>query len=133
MRQAELATLRANRREEEAAYYREQEKQRKKREMEENTAKLVAAAFDCGRADVEKILATGVPVDARNRRGVTALSEASCGGDTEVVSMLLKRRSDPNLLCEFGRSCLWRASYQGHEETVSLLLRGGADPRLGSC
>eukprot|EP00929_Paragymnodinium_shiwhaense_P045496 TRINITY_DN23245_c0_g1_i1.p1 TRINITY_DN23245_c0_g1~~TRINITY_DN23245_c0_g1_i1.p1 ORF type:complete len:459 (-),score=132.38 TRINITY_DN23245_c0_g1_i1:559-1935(-) len=124
--------LREERRKEELRIEAEQERQRKKRELEENIAAMVVAAFDNEIDEVMGYLKKGVPVDALNRRGVSALSEAACGGAVDVVSLLVGKRGDPNMRCEFGRSPLWRASYQGHASCVQALLEAGGDPRMGS-
>eukprot|EP00928_Gymnodinium_smaydae_P023272 TRINITY_DN19270_c0_g1_i1.p1 TRINITY_DN19270_c0_g1~~TRINITY_DN19270_c0_g1_i1.p1 ORF type:complete len:580 (-),score=184.07 TRINITY_DN19270_c0_g1_i1:255-1994(-) len=131
-RRAELEALRLEREREEAVRELELEKERKRRELEQNVAKLGEYAFDDDLGKVEALLATGLPVDAKNRRGVTALSEAACGGAETVVRLLLQQRWNPNCAGEFGRTPLWRASYHGHTEVLNILLSHGGDPRVAN-
>eukprot|EP00927_Polykrikos_kofoidii_P020792 TRINITY_DN19915_c0_g1_i1.p1 TRINITY_DN19915_c0_g1~~TRINITY_DN19915_c0_g1_i1.p1 ORF type:complete len:577 (-),score=124.90 TRINITY_DN19915_c0_g1_i1:173-1903(-) len=131
-RRAELAVLQAARLEEAAALERRVERERARRELEENTAKMVSAAFDDEIEEVETLLGLGVPADALNRRGISALSEAACGGAAKTVDMLLRRKANPNHRGEFGRTPIWRASHQGHVEVVTLLLEFGGDPRINN-
>lgn len=131
-RALERQAMEADRRREEAEQQRIDEKKRKARERDMDIEQLVAAAFDDELDVVKALLAKGLPVDVTSRRGVTAVSEAACGGATAVVRVLLQQRANPNIRGEFGRTPLWRASYRGHEQVVPMLLDAGGDPRLAN-
>ena len=75
------------------------------------------------------LVAGGVDVDTKARKGVTPLYAASCKGYIEVVKMLvMEGRANPNKSCRGGESPLWIASGEGHLAVVRFLIEeGGAD------
>ena len=68
----------------------------------------------------------GADVNAKDLVGNTALSEASYGGHTEIVAMLLEKGADVNAKNNDGDTALILASEEGHTEIVKLLIRKGA-------
>ncbi|CAE8632166.1 unnamed protein product [Polarella glacialis] len=132
MHAAEKHGLRVERQAEELALQREADRKRQKEELEKNIEAFVLTAFDGDVQEVLPLLEAGVPIDSRSRRDNTALSEAACGGNSEMVRMLLQRRGNPNSRCEFLRTPIWRAAYRGHTAVVQMLLESGGDPRISS-
>eukprot|EP00931_Biecheleriopsis_adriatica_P008464 TRINITY_DN109649_c0_g1_i1.p1 TRINITY_DN109649_c0_g1~~TRINITY_DN109649_c0_g1_i1.p1 ORF type:complete len:585 (-),score=121.44 TRINITY_DN109649_c0_g1_i1:24-1778(-) len=131
LRDTHLRAMKAAMRKDEQDRERELEKWRKKKKLAQQAAKLMTAALDGEQDEVVAILGEGMNLDVRHHQ-TTALSEAACGGAAEVVRLLLRRRANPNVQGELGRSPLWRACYQGHAKVVSILLESGADPRIGN-
>ncbi|HEX4955537.1 MAG TPA: ankyrin repeat domain-containing protein [Thermoanaerobaculia bacterium] len=80
-------------------------------------------------AQVRALLDQGVPVDAADEYGATALSRAADKGHAEIVKLLLERGAKPDVADTFYESTpiTW-AAYNGHAEVVKLLIAAGADP-----
>lgn len=67
-----------------------------------------------------------------NHAGDTLLMLAAYHNHPSLVSALLQRGSDPNILNEKGQSPLAGAVFKGHEEVVRVLVEEGkADVRNG--
>lgn len=67
-------------------------------------------------------------IEARDRQyGKTPLHEAAFSGNTEVVSLLLAYKADPNARDNQGETPLHCAARYGYMEVVKLLLAHGAD------
>lgn len=100
----------------------------------ENTRQLneefIERAFDGRYRDVERLLGARVDLEAKERNGYTALSEASIAGHTVVVGQLLRALADPNTRAQDGRTPLHRAALHSWQPVVRLLLDGGADPSI---
>lgn len=79
---------------------------------------------------VEKLLARGADVKARDGDGDTALHGAAQTGNVEVVRMLLDKGADPNAKNQHGGTPLMWAAVFGHDAAAQLLLTRGADPTL---
>ena len=80
---------------------------------------------------VRRLLDTGVPVDARDADGDTALKGAAVAGELEVVRFLIERGADPNNRAGILDSTpLICAAEMGHAGIVEFLLTQGADPTL---
>lgn len=83
-------------------------------------------------ATLEYIIGLGVPVDALDKNGNTALHEA-VGGDWPspiATEVLLRHGANPNLVNRNGYTCLMLAAEHGSAGCVRLLLGAGADPKV---
>eukprot|EP00961_Rhodomonas_salina_P275416 3721013-Rhodomonas_salina.2 len=85
-----------------------------------------AALIDAAaRDDIETVahkLDTGVPIDAQDAGGHTALFSASAAGHAASVKMLLARGANPNLGHKYGWTPLLIASINTRLEVLALLL-----------
>lgn len=80
---------------------------------------------------LQALLAAGVDVNAKNRRGSTALLWAI--GDLAKVRLLAEHGANVNVRQADGRSPLLQAASTGDgQETVRYLLEQGADPNIAS-
>lgn len=80
-----------------------------------------------GSADGVRLFATaGVPIDAVNRLGDTALVEAAALGRVEIVKLLLRHGASPNAVSPLRGHVLRVADAHGHAEVVALLRDAGA-------
>lgn len=77
-------------------------------------------------AAVEKLLALGVPLNARDGKGSSALIHACGQGQKALVERLLASGADPAITAASGATALWAAISQSHREIVQLLLQHGA-------
>jgi ankyrin repeat protein len=78
-------------------------------------------------AAVERLLAEGVPVNARGPRDYTALLLASLNGRDETVRLLLARGADANVEDKYRWSPLNWAVFAHHAEAAKMLIKAGAD------
>ncbi|MCL1901932.1 MAG: ankyrin repeat domain-containing protein, partial [Firmicutes bacterium] len=62
----------------------------------------------------------------------TGLIEASQTGHNNIVKILLKSGTDPNIKDSYGNTALILASQYGHKNIVKMLLESGADPNIQS-
>ncbi|MFP7726576.1 ankyrin repeat domain-containing protein [Lysobacter sp. D1-1-M9] len=87
----------------------------------------VPAAAIVGDADaVRRLLDLGLPVDAADGQGCTALLRAAGGGHRAVVDLLLARGADPLLPAHSGATPLSAAVSMRHIEIVDRLIGAGA-------
>ena len=87
----------------------------------------VPAAAIVGDADaVRRLLDLGLPVDAVDHQGCTALLRAAGGGHRAVVDLLLARGADPQLAAHSGATPLSAAVSMHHGDIVDRLLVAGA-------
>jgi ankyrin repeat protein len=77
---------------------------------------------------VRFLAALGADVDARDRSGDTALHSAACGGDLEMLEVLLALGASPNVVSTIHDSALECAVRSGSIPTVERLLDAGASP-----
>ena len=79
---------------------------------------------------IRMLIAAGVPIDARDENGDTALHKAA-GGDWSnptAVRLLLEFGAQPELINDAGDTPLHLAACQGSLSSVTALLAAGADP-----
>jgi ankyrin repeat protein len=86
-------------------------------------ADLPAAAADADA--VARLLELGLPADARDERGATALLRASGAGALQSVQRLLAAHADPKLTVDTGASPLSAAVSARHADIVRALVSAG--------
>lgn len=91
-------------------------------------ADLAAAAQAGDGAAVDRLLALGLPLDARDAQGCTALLRACGGGHLALAADLLDRGADPDLAAHTGATALSAAISARREAVVRMLLERGIDP-----
>ena len=88
----------------------------------------VPAAAQAGDVDaVLKLIELGLPIDARDAQGATALLRAAGGGHEAMVDALLARSADATLCARSGATPLSAAVSSGHERIVARLVAHGVD------
>ncbi|HVU24087.1 MAG TPA: ankyrin repeat domain-containing protein [Opitutus sp.] len=87
---------------------------------------MITAAAEGDVGAVKALLDHGIPADARNREGKTALYCAAVGGSSEIARFLISRGADVNAISLWGDSPLAVAIAEGHEDTAALLRAHGA-------
>lgn len=89
-------------------------------------AQDVPAAAIVGDADaVRRLLDLGLPVDAADSQGCSALLRAAGGGHRAVVDLLLARGADPQLAANSGATPLSASVSMRHAEIVDRLIAAG--------
>lgn len=73
--------------------------------------------------EVERLLAAGAAVDARNAEGETPLYLAVEQGQAAIASALLGKRADVNMTTNNGETVLDLARRRGHNAIAELLRR----------
>lgn len=81
-------------------------------------------------AEIDRLLAEGAEVDARDRYGQTGLLIAARLGYREVVERLIGHGADLNRTAKFRLSPLMLAAMGGHGDIVHILVGAGADVSL---
>jgi ankyrin repeat protein len=91
---------------------------------------LIGAAYLCDSKMAHELLKRGVPVNAADVRGVTALMEAPSQrcADGAMVQLLLDAGADPNAKNKDGFNALLAAAMTGDTAGAEKLLKAGADP-----
>ena len=89
---------------------------------------LPAAAIAGDLEAVQRLLQLGLPVDALDAQGCTALLRASGGGHAEIVRKLLETGADRSLSARTGATPLSAAISMRHASVVEQLLSAGASP-----
>lgn len=74
--------------------------------------------------EVERLIAQGAPVDARDSAGRTALMLAAANGQTTTVHKLLALGANPALLDHEGLNAAQQARRLGHRRTAELIEAG---------
>jgi ankyrin repeat protein len=92
----------------------------------DRTLLIIAAEIGADRW-VNFLLNAGVPLDARDRYGTTALNAALAGEHFRIARHLLEAGADPTLATTDGTTALHRAVAGEDLETIRLLLGAGAD------
>jgi ankyrin repeat protein len=77
---------------------------------------------------VQRLLALGLPVDAVDAQGCSALLRACGSGHLGVAEELLAHGADPSHAAHSGATCLSAALSMRHDAVVQLLLTRGAAP-----
>ncbi len=95
-------------------------------------ADLVAAAALGDRAAVQRLLDLGLPLDARDAQGCTALVRATGGGFADLATLLLTRGANADARAASGITALGAALNAGRIALVDRLLEHGiaVDQRL---
>ncbi len=100
---------------------------------EEQREQLFAAARAGEAETVESLLEAGVPVDASDKYGATALIMAASNGHAAVAELLLQRGADPDHKESFyGADPMGMALFQDHPQVALVLVQNGADNREGA-
>jgi hypothetical protein len=89
---------------------------------------LPAAAMAGDVDAVLRLLELGLPVDAVDAQGCSALLRAAGGGQVELARRLLARGADPSARARTGATPLSAAISMRHTPVVEALLQAGADP-----
>ena len=76
--------------------------------------------------EIERLIALGVCVDAKDRTGNTPLHWASGNGHADVVKLLINAGADINAKNKDGDTALHRARENNHANVVELLIKEGA-------
>ena len=85
-------------------------------------------AARAGDADgLRRMLAAGADVDARDRRGQTALMLAAHGGHEAAVEALIAAGADLDVAAKYGLTALMLAIVAGHAGAALALVRAGAE------
>ncbi len=95
-------------------------------------ADLVAAAAMGDRVAVVRLLDLGLPLDARDAQGCTALIRATGGGHADIAALLIARGADADARSSSGITALGAALTSGRIALVDRLLEHGiaVDQRL---
>lgn len=89
---------------------------------------LPAAAIAGDLEAVQRLLELGLPVDAPDPQGCTALLRAAGGGHADIVRRLLDMGADKEVSARTGATPLSAAVSMRHAAVVEQLLKAGADP-----
>jgi ankyrin repeat protein len=81
-------------------------------------------------AFIEKAIANGADINARDGLGMTALMRATRNGKAGLVDTLLKRGARPDDRGSLGFTALMYAAMFGHGGIVDALLDAGANPLM---
>lgn len=95
-------------------------------------ADLVAAAATGDTSAVDKLLQLGLPKNAIDTQGATALIRAAGNGHAGLVGQLLERGADPGIAASAGATALSAAVSARHAGVIEVLVTHGAavDQRL---
>lgn len=77
-------------------------------------------------AAMERLLAAGSELEARNAHGLTPLLEAARMGSAQGLRILIRHGADSRATTNRGAGALHLAAGWGHREVIALLLDGGA-------
>ncbi len=92
---------------------------------------IVVLAARAGDVDgMQKALAAGADVNARDVKGWTALMRMADQGSMLLVEPLLASGADPNLRLADGATALFIAVVRGHAEITAALAKADADPMI---
>jgi len=80
--------------------------------------------------ELQRLVAGGADVDARDEHGQTALMLAAVEGHGHVVEWLVEHGAALDHAAKYGLSALMLAVVNGHVDVVRILVRRGADLAL---
>lgn len=89
---------------------------------------LPSAAISGDREAIERLLDLGLPINAHDNQGCTALLRAAGGGHLEAVNLLLARGADTGIAARTGATALSAAISMRQVAVVDALLQAGATP-----
>jgi ankyrin repeat protein len=89
-------------------------------------SELIAAAVKGDNAQIARLLADGVNVNARDNEGGTALAHAAWFGHLETVRLLLEKGADVNAKKKDGSTPVLLATWNKHPDVVEVLAKAGA-------
>jgi ankyrin repeat protein len=99
--------------------------------LDAETIAFAGRCFDLARrgyaAELEELIAQGLPANLTNDKGDTLLILASYHGHRDAAAMLLRRGADPDRHNDRGQTALAAAAFKGDERVVAALLDGGAE------
>ena len=87
---------------------------------------LEMAAFNGAADELERIIADGADIDARNKYGMTPLMIAVTRGHGPLVAWLIEHGADLDHTAKYGMSALMLAVVYGHLDMVEALARADA-------
>lgn len=93
----------------------------------ERPSDLWSAARADDVAEIERLLAAGAELEARDARGYSPLMLAAYLGQTAAVDRLLAAGADPNSRDGAGNTVLMGAAFKGYGQLVRKLVAAGAD------
>lgn len=103
---------------------------------DDQTARIIALAMDLARqgktADLLEFLDHGLPVDAQDAEGNTALMLAAYHGHAATVQALVERGADVDLRNNRDQTPIAGALFKGEPEVVGVLRTAGADLDAGT-
>jgi ankyrin repeat protein len=80
---------------------------------------------------LQMLLDAGGDVNSVDHKGRTPLVMAAGANNAEIVELLLKNKSDPDIKDQVGNTALHVAAHKGHHSVIRiLLLQGKADPHI---
>lgn len=91
--------------------------------MKNKNKELKKAVFEDNLQKVKEMLNKGIDINI-------ALYWAACGGDADIVKLLLNKGANPNAKDKDGCTALMFAAEWGHIDIVKLLLDKGAAPNV---
>jgi len=94
-------------------------------------ADIPAAAMSGDTDAVLRLLALGLPLEASDDKGCTALLRAAGGGHLELVQRLIERGANIHHAALSGATPLSAAISMNHTDIIAALLAAGADPKQG--
>ncbi len=94
-------------------------------DMRENNIGLLQAAQTGSATRAQQMIAAGADVNAKNRRGFTALQVAITREDQPTIDALLDAGADPELNSNYGWNALHMAAQYGNAKAVSGFLQRG--------
>jgi ankyrin repeat protein len=89
-------------------------------------SELIAAAVKGDNAELTKLLADGVNVNAKDSEGGTALAHAAWFGHLDTVKFLLEKGADVNAKKNDRATPLLLATWNKHPDVVEVLTKAGA-------